>query len=109
MKNLLLNLWFIPRNIAIALILGYRHTISVAMGPVCRYYPSCSNYTQLSIAHHGFVRGVLAGGWRILRCNPWSSGGIDDPKPHKKPYFKITKIGFVVADSKQRKVLSNNA
>jgi putative component of membrane protein insertase Oxa1/YidC/SpoIIIJ protein YidD len=33
--------------------------------------------------------------WRILRCNPWSHGGIDEVKPGKGK-FRITKFGFVL-------------
>jgi uncharacterized protein len=25
----------------------------------------------------GFARGALLAGWRLLRCNPWSLGGVD--------------------------------
>lgn len=45
----------------------------------CKYAPSCSEYTRISIEKHGIFRGVAKGAWRILRCNPWSSGGVDEP------------------------------
>ena len=43
----------------------------------CRYYPSCSRYAADAIAKHGLVRGSLKAAWRIVRCNPWSRGGVD--------------------------------
>jgi len=45
----------------------------------CKYYPSCSEYTKQSIKKDGLIKGVGKGVWRILRCNPWSKGGIDLP------------------------------
>jgi len=43
----------------------------------CRYYPSCSEYAALAILRHGAIKGIGMAAWRILRCNPWSSGGFD--------------------------------
>jgi len=25
----------------------------------------------------GILRGLVLAGWRLLRCNPWSHGGVD--------------------------------
>lgn len=44
----------------------------------CRYYPSCSEYTVRAVEKYGTVRGMLLGAWRILRCNPFSHGGVDE-------------------------------
>mgnify|MGYP002860834421 CR=1 FL=1 len=43
----------------------------------CRYYPSCSEYGYQAIEKHGVLKGLLLGTWRVLRCNPWSKGGVD--------------------------------
>lgn len=51
----------------------------LAGGPVCRFYPSCSEYCFRSIEKHGFAKGVFRGAKRILRCHPWSRGGKDLP------------------------------
>ena len=85
----------LPRNIAIALLLGYRKVISPLYGQVCRYYPSCSAYTLQAIQYHGVAQGVVLGSWRILRCNPWSRGGIDDPPPGPKSRYEVRPVGFV--------------
>lgn len=53
----------------------------------CRYFPSCSQYTIEAILKHGLIIGVLLGLWRILRCNPFSKGGIDKV-PDKKSDLK---------------------
>lgn len=46
---------------------------------LCRFEPTCSEYTAASIRRYGFLPGVLKGSWRILRCNPVSGGGYDPP------------------------------
>ncbi|MCS7165745.1 MAG: membrane protein insertion efficiency factor YidD [Candidatus Calescibacterium sp.] len=47
--------------------------------PVCKYYPSCSDYALISIEKYGIFIGSLKAIWRFLRCNPFSKGGIDLP------------------------------
>ena len=42
----------------------------------CKYYPSCSNYAAVAIKRYG-LKGLAMASWRLLRCNPWSHGGID--------------------------------
>lgn len=44
---------------------------------LCRYYPTCSEYTKIAIKIHGSLKGVLLGLKRILKCNPFGSYGID--------------------------------
>lgn len=61
----------------IALIRWYQRFISPRIAPRCRYYPSCSSYGLHSIEVHGPLKGTLLMFWRILRCNPWSHGGVD--------------------------------
>ena len=43
----------------------------------CRFYPSCSEYTKEAVDKKGIVAGLSLAIWRVLRCNPWSRGGID--------------------------------
>jgi uncharacterized protein len=57
----------------------YQVCISPLMPPVCRFYPSCSEYFILAVQKHGPVRGACKGVWRICRCNPFSRGGFDPP------------------------------
>ncbi|HEY6752702.1 MAG TPA: membrane protein insertion efficiency factor YidD [Rubrobacteraceae bacterium] len=66
-----------PRRIFIGLIGVYRTFVSPMLPPSCRYWPTCSEYTVQAVQKYGVVRGGLMGAWRVLRCNPWSRGGID--------------------------------
>jgi uncharacterized protein len=58
-------------------IRGYQRFISPLSGPKCRYYPSCSAYALGAVRTHGPVKGLLLAVGRVVRCNPWSPGGID--------------------------------
>lgn len=89
-------LWFLPRNLVIALVLGYRKVISPLYGDVCRYYPTCSAYGLEQFQQHGVVAGSFATAWRVLRCNPWSQGGIDKVKPHRGGVIRVNRFGFVL-------------
>jgi putative membrane protein insertion efficiency factor len=57
----------------------YQKLISPILGKNCRFYPSCSEYSYQAIEKYGVPRGLIRGFWRVLRCNPWSKGGIDLP------------------------------
>ncbi|OGJ50622.1 membrane protein insertion efficiency factor YidD [Candidatus Peregrinibacteria bacterium RIFOXYC2_FULL_33_13] len=86
-KKLFHSIFSLPKDIALLLIRLYQKTISPDHGVIkrlfpfgyCKYSPSCSQYTYLSIEKYGFMKGILKGTYRILRCNPWSKGGIDKP------------------------------
>jgi hypothetical protein len=65
------------RKFALGSIRMYRRFISPMLPPSCRYWPSCSEYASQAIQRHGVLKGGLLGVWRIMRCNPWSKGGID--------------------------------
>jgi len=45
----------------------------------CRFYPTCSEYGYQVIKKRGIIIGSFKAVWRILRCNPWSKGGVDLP------------------------------
>lgn len=98
-------LWvaLIPRNVFIAPILVWRKIISPLYGDVCRYYPSCSSYGLQSFQNLGVVRGLPLTLWRILRCNPWSPGGVDEVRAAPS-WISIGQLGFVspVVQRKQR-------
>jgi len=51
----------------------------VAGAPTCKYHPSCSRYASEALRLYGPARGSLKAAWRLLRCNPWSHGGVDYP------------------------------
>ena len=65
------------------LITFYQKFISPAFVPRCKYYPSCSSYALTAISTYGF-KGVAMTAWRVVRCNPWSHGGVDYVQPKVK-------------------------
>lgn len=64
-------------KLAEGLILIYKKLISPLFPARCKYYPSCSSYALEAFKKHGAIKGFILSAWRILRCNPWSNGGID--------------------------------
>jgi putative membrane protein insertion efficiency factor len=68
------------RTVVILPIRLYQLTVSRLMpAGTCKYHPTCSEYAALAIRKHGVLRGIAMSAWRLLRCNPWSHGGIDYP------------------------------
>ncbi|MEA2331105.1 MAG: uncharacterized protein QOH58_1243 [Thermoleophilaceae bacterium] len=65
------------RTILVSPIRLYQRTISPALPARCKYHPSCSEYAVQAVRRYGILRGVVLAGWRLLRCNPWSHGGVD--------------------------------
>jgi len=63
----------------IKLIKIYKKFVSPALPNSCRYYPTYSSYAIQSIEKYGALKGSLKAVWRILRCNPFSKGGVDYP------------------------------
>jgi len=47
----------------------------------CRFHPTCSEYMYQAIEKFGIINGLYWGTKRILRCHPWSKGGLD-PVPN---------------------------
>ena len=65
------------RAVLIAPIRVYQRVISPMFPRRCKYHPTCSQYAVDAIREWGVVRGLVLAGWRLLRCNPWSHGGVD--------------------------------
>jgi putative membrane protein insertion efficiency factor len=67
--------------LAVLVLRGYRAVLSPlvpqTMGGRCKYHPSCSQYALDALREFGLARGTLLAAWRLLRCNPWSHGGVD--------------------------------
>jgi len=65
------------KYLAMGLIRLYQMTISKALPPSCRFYPSCSHYGYEAIEKYGLIKG----GWltikRLSRCQPFHPGGYD--------------------------------
>lgn len=67
------------KKMLIGIVRVYQTVLSPYLGGNCRFYPSCSEYAILSIEKDGVLRGALKSAWRLLRCNPFSKGGVDYP------------------------------
>ena len=65
------------RTLFTAPIRFYQRFISPGLPKRCKYYPTCSEYAVEAIRQYGILRGVVLAAWRLLRCNPWSHGGVD--------------------------------
>ena len=65
------------KYLGIAFVQLYRYTLARVLPPSCKYHPSCSQYALDALRRYGLVRGSILAGWRLLRCNPWSHGGVD--------------------------------
>jgi putative membrane protein insertion efficiency factor len=56
---------------------AYQLLLGPFLGGACRFYPSCSNYALQAIERHGARRGASLAAKRVLRCHPFSPGGVD--------------------------------
>ncbi len=65
------------RALVIAPIRFYQRILSPALPRRCRYEPTCSHYAVQAIREFGILRGLVLAAWRLLRCNPFSPGGLD--------------------------------
>ena len=65
------------RGVVLGPIKLYQRVISPALPARCKYHPSCSQYAVQAVRRYGVLRGLVLAAWRLLRCNPWSHGGVD--------------------------------
>jgi putative membrane protein insertion efficiency factor len=65
----------------IAIISAYRHTIGRMLVGRCRFHPGCSAYALEALRTHGALKGLTLATWRVLRCSPLTSGGLDPVPP----------------------------
>lgn len=65
----------------------YQKYISPMKRTKCPYYPSCSAYGLEAVERYGAIIGSSMAFYRILRCNPFSKGGVD-PVPDKLPRIR---------------------
>lgn len=74
------------KSILLGLIRLYQRTVSRALPPTCRFYPSCSQYSYQAILRYGPWRGGWLAVKRIARCHPLNPGGYDPvPLPNVSP------------------------
>lgn len=78
-RRLIWALGWPGRAVVLLLVRGYRLTVGQMVGGGCRFYPSCSAYAEAAVQQQGAIRGVVLTVWRVLRCSPLSTGGVDHP------------------------------
>ncbi|MDD4871750.1 MAG: membrane protein insertion efficiency factor YidD [Kiritimatiellae bacterium] len=64
-------------RLLILIIRVYKLVISPLLGPCCRFYPSCSEYSSEAISKHGAIKGIMLGLLRLCKCHPFHPGGVD--------------------------------
>ena len=68
----------LPRYLGIGLVYAWRYTLGLLTpAGTCKFHPSCSQYAIDALRAHGMVKGSAFAAWRVVRCNPWSHGGVD--------------------------------
>jgi putative membrane protein insertion efficiency factor len=66
------------RFAAVLPIRAYRLLVSPLLpANTCKFHPTCSQYALDAVRKHGVLRGLAKAVWRVLRCHPWSHGGVD--------------------------------
>ncbi|MDR0986903.1 MAG: membrane protein insertion efficiency factor YidD [Ruminococcus sp.] len=81
------------KKLLLFLLKIYSLYISPLFPPRCKYYPTCSSYAKTAIMTHGAFRGTILAAWRILRCNPFSMGGLD-PVPERFHLYFVHNMGL---------------
>lgn len=75
------------KKLILGLILVYQRVFSLdhgifakvfVHGRICRFYPSCSEYSYQAIERFGILRGLALSFRRIIRCHPWGGSGRDE-------------------------------
>ncbi|PXY86855.1 membrane protein insertion efficiency factor YidD [Bifidobacterium asteroides] len=68
----------------------YQHHISPLSPPMCRYYPTCSQYALTALRRFGALRGTILAVLRLLRCTPFNNGGIDDVPQRFSIFYRFS-------------------
>lgn len=76
-KAVMIKLERLATNLCLVILRFYRHFISPIKPQVCRFYPSCSQYTYDAFLRYGFIKGLTMGVRRIVRCHPFNPGGYN--------------------------------
>jgi hypothetical protein len=76
-------------RLLLALLAFYQRWLSPTLHSLgtggCRYLPTCSEYAIVAISTHGPLRGTGLAIWRLLRCHPFTRGGLDPVPPVAQP------------------------
>lgn len=72
--------WAVGRLILTSVIRFYRRFISPFLPPVCRFYPTCSQYALEALERYGMLKGCWLTLKRLSKCHPYHPGGFDPLK-----------------------------
>jgi len=75
MNNITRFVFFVYKTIVKTML----YIFSIQSGPVCRFQPTCSEYSREVFKKYGFWRGFGKTIKRISKCHPWNKGGLDLP------------------------------
>ncbi len=79
-------------RLLLALLGFYKRWLSPAIHTLgvggCKFLPTCSEYAAMAITMHGPLKGSALAAWRLLRCHPFSPGGLDLVPEPAKPRLK---------------------
>ena len=81
----------LPRRVLAWPVRAYRFFLSPWLGSACRFEPTCSHYALQALDQHGAALGSYFTVRRLLRCQPWCSGGLDPVPPAATPPNPLTK------------------
>ncbi|MGZ8620587.1 MAG: membrane protein insertion efficiency factor YidD [Actinomycetota bacterium] len=80
------------RVVLIGLVRLYRVTLSGWLGGQCRFAPTCSHYAEDAVRLHGALRGSAMAAWRIMRCGPFTDGGVDQVPPPRRAHARYDTV-----------------
>jgi hypothetical protein len=96
----------VPARVLVVLLSGYRLIVSAALGPRCRFYPSCSAYALQAVEFHGAARGSWLAVRRLSRCHPFHPGGYDPVPPARQERDGLAEDEASASDRRARELAS---
>ena len=77
MRKMILNLLKLYK---LGSVLAWNQKPANIIYSTCKFYPTCSEYTEEAVKKYGAGKGLFMGIKRLSRCNPLSRGGYDPVK-----------------------------
>jgi putative membrane protein insertion efficiency factor len=82
------------KKLLINVVKAYRLSLRPWLGVSCRFEPTCSTYSLISLERHGALQGTYLTLHRLSRCHPWCAGGLDPVPVNPPPFFNKVKAFF---------------
>ncbi len=76
------------RVFGVAIVRLYQLTLSGFIGNSCRHLPTCSEYAYEAIARHGLWPGGWLALFRVARCGPGGTHGLDPAPETLAPRYR---------------------